>query len=104
AVQPHPPQRTAVALHEHIRQRAVGVDVLRVHHRVAAAKTAELAGRDRRELPGPQRFAATSRARSSARRRLMARAVADGAAPKVSQARPAVTSTASSATGAYTCL
>ena len=54
----HLHQRAVIALHEDIRKRAVGVDVLRVHHRVATAKAAELAGRDGCELPRPQRFTA----------------------------------------------
>ena len=52
----HLHQRAAVALDEHVARACRRASTFcGVHHRVAAAEAAELAGRDRRELPGAQR-------------------------------------------------
>ena len=74
--------RAAIALDEHVAQRAVLVHVLRVDHGIAAAEGAEFPGGDRRELPRAQGGIAQAQ---GAR-------IASGASPSVSQARTAVTS------------
>ncbi len=57
----HLDQRAAIALHEDIRERSVTIDFLCVHHGVATGEGAELARRDRCELPGAQRGVAQTK-------------------------------------------
>src|SRR6185436_15313785 len=56
--QRHLEYAVTIALDEYVLERAVTLRALRVDHGAATAEHAELAGRDGRELPGTQRFAA----------------------------------------------